>query len=335
MKKKILSMILASLMTLTLASCGSSSASNESAGGTASADQTLDWPKDTVTITLPYNAGGDTDTYCRLIAKGLQDKFGENVVVVNMTGGSGIVAAKEVMAKKPDGYNLFFTHTGAALVQEASGVIDFSYVDDFTNIATAVQDNTYVVVAKTDSGWTNLEDMIAEAKANPGTIRYSQVFGSGTQYVSAQMEQAMGIEFNELDVGTGSAERLAAFMGGQVDLMAINYMNIADYIETGDFIALGVCAPERVPNLDVPTFIEQGYDVVFQKNYELKAPLGTDQAIVDLVTDAVKEITESPEFATEVAKFYAEPFYRTPEEMVEQDKAEIVELEAFFAALEK
>lgn len=60
----------------------------------------------------------------------------------------------------------------------------------------------------------------------------------------------MGIKFNALDVGTGSAERLAALMGDQVDVMVVNYLNVKDYIEKGDFVVYGVCAPERNPGME-------------------------------------------------------------------------------------
>lgn len=93
--------------------------------GAGSSSKDVKWPTKAVTVTLPYKAGGDTDVYCRLMSKRLSDKFKQNFVVVNMTGGSGIVAAKTIMAAKPDGYNILFNHSGASLVQEATGVADF------------------------------------------------------------------------------------------------------------------------------------------------------------------------------------------------------------------
>lgn len=309
---------------------GSAQAEAGKSAGAAGAE--TDWPTKTVTVTLPYNAGGDTDTYCRLMCQKLGEKFGQNFVVVNMTGGSGIVAAKTIMAAEPDGYNILFNHTGASLVQEATKTADFSYTDDFTNVATIAQDNTYTIVSKKESGWENLEDMVAYAKEHPGEVRYSQVFGSVTHYVCSMMEKEMGIEFNKLDVGTGAAERLAAFMGGQVDVLAVNYINVKDYVENGDFIVLGVCSEERNPGMeDFKTMKEQGYNVVSSKNYEVKFPKGADQAIVDKLSAAVKEISEDEEFAKTLATYYAVPYYRDAAQMTEEDKAEVESLKAFFA----
>lgn len=320
--KKLFSLLLTAILIFT--ACGEKENNSQQSGGD------VNWPTKTVTITLPYNAGGDTDTYARLMARKLEEKFGQTFVVVNMTGGSGIVAAKTIMAAKPDGYNILFNHTGASLVQEATGTADFSYTDDFANVATIAQDNTYVLVAKKGK-WENLEDMIAYAKANPGKVRYSQVHGSVTHYVASKLEDTMGIELNKLDVGTGAAERLAAFMGDQVDLLAVNYINIRDYVEKGDFIILGVFSNERNKGMeDFPTFKEQGYDIVSSKNYEIKFPKGTDEKIVQKLSEAIKEITEDKEFVEQLEKYYAIPFYRDAETTNREDKEEVNRLKEYF-----
>ena len=320
--KKLFSLLLTAILIFT--ACGEKGNNSQQNAGD------VNWPTKTVTITLPYNAGGDTDTYARLMARKLEEKFGQTFVIVNMTGGSGIVAAKTIMAAKPDGYNILFNHTGASLVQEATGTADFSYTDDFANVATIAQDNTYVLVAKKGK-WENLEDMIAYAKANPGKVRYSQVHGSVTHYVASKLEDTMGIELNKLDVGTGAAERLAAFMGDQVDLLAVNYINIRDYVEKGDFIILGVFSNERNKGMeDFPTFKEQGYDIVSSKNYEIKFPKGTDEKIVQKLSEAIKEITEDKEFVEQLEKYYAIPFYRDAETTNREDKEEVDRLKEYF-----
>lgn len=337
MKKNRMAMILmAGALAASLTACSQKEEATQAAAGAnnnaeASTGET-DWPKSAVTVTLPYNAGGDTDTYCRLMCQKLGEKFGQNFVVVNMTGGSGVVAAKSIMAENPDGYNILFNHTGASLVQEATGVADFSYTDDFTNVATIAADNTYVVVAKAGKEWESIDGMIEYAKAHPGELRYANVYGSATHHVSLQMEKTMGIEMNNLDVGSDSAERLAAFMGDQVDIFAANYMNVKDFIENGDFKVLGVCAPERIPGAeDFKTFKEQGYEVITRKNYEIKLPKGADPAIVEKLSAAIKEIAEDPEFEETLAKYYAQPFYRDSETTSSEDRAEVEELKAYFS----
>ena len=318
------------LATVLLAGCGGKGGKAPAAGGAKKA--AVKWPTKNVTVILPYNAGGDTDTYCRLMAKKLGEKYKQNFVVVNMTGGSGIVAAKTVMAAKPDGYNILFNHTGASLVQEATGVADFSYTDGFANVATIAQDNSYVVCVKKTSGWKDLKEFVAYCKANPGKVRFSNVYGSINHYLAAQMEETMGISMDKLDVGTGASERLAAFMGNQVDVYAANFLNVRDYVEKGDFIVLGVCSAKPVPGMEkFKTFTEQGYKIVVSKNYEVKLPKETNQAIIDELANEIKVITADADFKATLAKYYAQPEFRDAATMGKDDKAEVEALKKYFA----
>lgn len=321
-----------------LTACGgSSSGTAASTAPAASGAVDIKWPTGSVSVILPYKAGGDTDTYCRALFQGVGAKLGQTFVVTNLEGGSGIVAAMDVMNKKNDGYTILFNHTGASLVQEATGTVDFSYTGDFTNVCTVAADKTYVLVALGANGqyknyahgWNTLEDMLAAAKAAPGTIRYSTVFGSTTQYVGQMLEKQAGVSFDNIDVGTSAGDRMAALMGGQVDIVAINYMNVADYIENGDLICLGVMSDTPVEGINFPTFTEQGYDtVVSTKKYEVKFPKGTDDAIVQKLADACKEVVESADFAATLKKYYAEPLWRDAATMNAEDPAEVEALKA-------
>ena len=348
--KKLLSAVLATVMAASLAACGGSAApattaapaATQAAGGAetqAAAASETDWPKGTINVTVPYNAGGDTDTYCRALFDRIAKKTGATFVVTNLTGGSGMVAAMDVMGKKPDGNTILFNHTGASLVQEATGTAEFSYTNDFTNCATVALDQTYALCAVSPTGqykqyskgFSDLPGMIEFAKANPGVLRYSTVFGSTTEYVGRRLETLAGVQFDNIDVGTSTGDRLAALLGGQVELCANNYMNVADYIEAGDLVCLGIMANERVDGIDFPTFKEQGYDVVNAKKYEVKFPKGTDQAIVDKLSALCKEVTEDPEFAEVLKKYYAEPFYRDAATMNVEDPQEVEDLKANLA----
>ena len=301
-----------------------------------------EWPTGTVNVVLPYGAGGDTDTYCRQLFQRVSKITGQTFVIINQQGGSGIVAAMDVMNKPNDGYTLLFNHTGAALVQEATGMVDFSYTKDFENCCTVAIDETYSLVAispegefKQDSkGWKSLADMIAYAKENPGKVRYSTVFGSTTEYVGTMLERQAGVEFDNINVGTSGGERMAAMLGGQVDILAANYMQVKDYIEKGDLICLAVMSKQRVPGIDYPTFTELGYDkVVTAKKYEVKFPKGTDKAIVDKLAGICKQIVlEDKSYADVLKVYFAQPLYRDAEQMNKEDPEEVKELTEGLAA---
>lgn len=302
----------------------------------------VDWPTKTVSVILPYGAGGDTDTYCRQLFQRVGKILNQTFVVINEQGGSGIVAAMDVLNKPNDGYTLLFNHTGAALVQEATGMVDFSYTTSFENCCTVAVDATYSLVAVSPNGeykqyskgWKNLEDMLKYAKENPGKVRYSTVFGSTTEYVGVMLERQAGVTFDNINVGTASGERLAAMLGGQVDILAANYMNIKDYIEKGDLVCLGVMSKARVPGIDFPTFVEQGYDkVVTEKKYEIKFPKGTDRAIVDKLAEVCKQVVvDDPSYGEVLKVYFAQPLYRDAEQMNREDPQEVADLAAAWEA---
>lgn len=328
--KKTLSLIMAVLMvctTLLLSGCGEKPAES---GDSTPAE--LDWPKENITLVVPYSAGGDTDTYARQLAQGLSKELGTNVVVVNTTGGSGVVASSSVMTAKNDGYTALFHHTGVMLTQEAAGSNEFSFFDDFEVVGTAARDDTYALIVRKDSAYQTLEDFIAYAKANPGQVRYSVTYFGATHAVAEAMERSMGIEMNCIDVGSSTADRLTAFMADQCDVLVVNYMNIADYVENGDFTVLGICAEERLPGLeDIPTLAEQGYEVIQPKQYEVRLPKGTDPAIVEKLSAAMETVVNSEAFGETLTTYYATPFYRNAADTIEQDKATVAELQEFFA----
>ncbi|MBQ3403621.1 MAG: tripartite tricarboxylate transporter substrate binding protein [Synergistaceae bacterium] len=323
--RKILAVIAIALMVLALA--GSSLAA--------------DWPAKTVNVILPYGAGGDTDTYCRQLFQRVSKITGQTFVVINEQGGSGIVAAMDVMNKPNDGYTLLFNHTGASLVQEATGMVDFSYTTNFENCCTVAIDETYSLVAispegeykQYSKGWKTLAEMLDYAKANPGKVRYSTVFGSTTEYVGTMLENQAGVQFDNINVGTSGGERMAAMLGGQVDILAANYMQVKDYIEKGDLVCLAVMSKQRVPGIDYPTFAELGYDkVVTAKKYEIKFPKGTDKAIVSRLAEICRQIVlEDPTYAEVLKVYFAQPLYRDAEQMNAEDPAEVKELEAGLA----
>ena len=323
-RKSILILLVIGLLSTFLVGCNESS-------NTVSNEGETDWPKETVTVIVPYGAGGDTDTYARQMSALLQKELGENFVVVNTTGGAGVVASTSVLGAKPDGYTALFHHTGVMLTQEAAGVNEFSFIDDFELVASVARDDTYALIAKADSEWTTLEDMISWAKANPGELRFSSTYFGATHAVAELMHSTMGIEMDLIDVGSGTSDRLTAFMQDQCDVLVVNYMNIADYVEKGDFVVLGICAEERLPGLEeFPTLKEQGYDVVQSKIYEVRLPKGTDQAIVDKFSESIEKVVQTDEFKEILATYYAMPFYRDAETATSENLAEIELLKELF-----
>lgn len=333
MKKKLVStLIVAVLLSTFLMGCNNKVPSTEPTGSGINKGE-KEWPKETVTMVVPYGAGGDTDTYCRQLSTLLQKELGANFIVVNTTGGAGVIASTSVLNAKPDGYTALFHHTGVMLTQEAAEANEFSFIDDFEVVATVARDDTYALIAKADSKWTTLEDMISWAKEHPGELRYSVTYYGATHAVATLIESTMGIELNQIDVGSGTSDRLTAFMADQCDVLVVNYMNIADYVENGDFVVLGICADERPDGLEqFPTLKEQGYDIVQSKIYEVRLPKNTDKDIVDKLSSAIEKVVSTDEFKNILETYYAMPYYRDAATTISEDLNEVEQLKGMFKA---
>ena len=311
--KKLVALFLALAMTLALVACGQKETKdpqdNPEQNDTEQA-QTTDWPKRTITMQVGFKAGGDTDYYARMLAQYLEGILGETVVVVNTAGVNGQVAAREVMESEPDGYTCYFTHT-VSWYQEACGTVDgFSYIDDFEPAGIAVADKTFCIAMRADSGIKTVDDLVAYLKDNPEGLSVSTSYAGLADYVVYQFEKATGVKMEGVDIGSNATDRVVGLLNGSVDILPINYSNIADYVTTGEVVVLGVCADERCAYLpDVPTLAEQGVDCSATKYYYVNFPKGTDSAIIERFTEAMKAVTEMPEFAEAISTFNGEPCY--------------------------
>ncbi len=347
--KRILSLILVLLLAASIIGCGKKTdapaepevteaptaqepeAAAEPAQPTEEPAPQTDWPKKVVQIIVPYNAGGDTDLYARAVAKQLEKTLGQTFVIINTAGASGMTAAQDMLDAAPDGYTCLFTHT-AKLTQEAVGLTDFSFVNDFVTGGNMVLDSTFMMIASAKGPYQTLEDVITASAAAPESVRYSQVYGSLAHCAAVQLEDAAGIKLKWLDVGSSNGDKIAALLSDQVDLIAVNYSTVKDYIANGDFVCLGIMSEERIPTLpEFPTFVEQGYNVVADKRYSFSFPKGTEDAIIAKLNEAFAVIAVDPEFIADVESYNGTVHYTNPEETYAYESATVERFRELFA----
>lgn len=284
---------------------------------TGGAVQAADWPSGPIKVIVPYGAGGDTDYNARTLAKYLEPELGVAMPVVNITGAGGSVGAREALGAKPDGQTVLFFHT-AMLVNAASGIADFTW-KDFELACVAGREPGGVLVTQPDKPWDSATDLIEASKAEPNSIDLTTNTGATTYLVGSLLNQEGGA-FNFVDVG-GSANRLTAALGGNVDVSQNPLGQVKPYIDAGELKALGSTAAERPEGLpDVPTLKEQGIDVVFQYEYFYLFPKGTSEEIVSGFCDAVETVvTGNEEYASEIKSTYLqEPFFARGDEATQR-----------------
>lgn len=302
--KRILAALLTVLMLSSLAGCGGSTDSSTDAGGTTDAtvaDAGSEWPNKTITIVVPYAAGGDTDFHARLLAQYAAEKLGVNIVVENIAGANGAQGMLQVMDSDPDGYTCLFFHD-SMLTNYLVGICDYNYTD-LKVCAATISDNSYVLAVNSDSGYTSLQDVVDAAKAEPGQLLYASSVGGYSYYLGRKFEQAYDVDFNIVDAG-GGTDRNAALLAGTIDTNCNPYGVMKSYFDSGDFTAVACLSDERNPLFpDVPTAAEQGYDWIAERHYFLSFPKDTDDAIVEKMAGVIEEICQDPEFikATEDA----------------------------------
>jgi tripartite-type tricarboxylate transporter receptor subunit TctC len=300
MKKALCASLLSACMTLT-------------AGSAFAADAT-DWPTRPVQVVVIANAGGDTDFNARMMAKYFTQITGKPMVVTNMAGGGGTIAAEQVKGSAPDGSTILFTHTGQMIVNEVAGLTEDSF-EAFDVACIAGVDKGAVFVSSKSSGLTSIEQLIEKAKAQPNTITYGTEMGSYSHLQGLKFEKLTGAKMKLVDAGTVS-EKVVALLGERIDLGAISYGSVQDYVASGEMVALGQPNAERNSLLgEVKTFKEQGVDYVMDKPYVVAFPKGTDPAIVQKMADIMKQITEMPAYADELKSTFKQPvsYYGTEE----------------------
>lgn len=327
--KKFVSILLALVLVLSLAACGSTETSStetaettaapaeeveaeEAASSEESVEETA-WPEKTVTIIVPFNNGGDSDYNARVLTTYLQEELGEVFVIENISGSGGAIGSTEAAAADPDGYTILSNHNSLQ-ISNISGLTETS-LDDFEIVGIYAQNPGDVVAVSASSGITNMDELVAASQEKKLSIATN--IGATTQIMSFMLGEYANL--TQVDVGAIS-DKVVALLGGQVDIIIGPYGNIAPYVESGDFNIIGVCTEERAAAYpDIPTLKEQGYDVVWQTSFFMGFPKGTDQAIVDKFTAALKKIvTTNEDYAADIlGAYYETPVWYDADEALE------------------
>lgn len=267
----------------------------------------VDYPTKPIELVLPVKAGGDTDVNGRIFAKYLSKGLGQPVVVINMGGAGGSIGAKEVLNSPADGYKAMWYHN-STILNNLTGVTDINYTD-FKVASVPLIDETAILVARTDSGWKDLSDMIKYAKENPNKVRVGMETATLAHLVPVMVEQKMDVDFNIVDIGAGAA-RLSGLIGGQIDMFFVQYGLVKDYIEAGEFVALCALSDERNPLYpDIPTAKELECDLTFDKFFYFAFPKDTPDEIVQRFNEAVEAAVAEPDLQTAFEKLYLFPEY--------------------------
>ena len=286
--------------------------------GAASAQNDVKWPTKPVQVIVPAGAGGDTDFNARQVARYFEKITGKPMIVTNVNGGSGTIGTSQVKGAAPDGNTILFAHTGLLIVNEVSGLNDYSY-EAFDISCIPAVDKGNVLVAGKKSGLKSVQEVIAKAKAQPNSVVYGTELGGFSHLQGLVFQKLAGIQLKIVDTGSAS-DKITSLLGGRIDLGAITFGAVKDYAATGDMNIVGQYPSERNPLLgDVKTFKEQGVDFGIEKSYLIAFPKGTNPAIVKKMADVMQQISKDPTYAKALEDGFKQPvaFYHTQEALTQ------------------
>ncbi len=273
------------------------------------------WPTKAVKVVVPQAPGGATDVFARYLGQRLSAKWGQAVVIENKAGAAGVVGTDAVAKSAPDGYTFLFTYAGSQAVnQSLYAKIPFDSVKDFQPIAT-VATIPFLLVVGPNSPHKTFKDLIAAAKAKPGSVTYA-TSGSGSinHLLSESLKVEAGIDMVHVPYKAISAA-MTDVMGGQVDNAFAAVPSAIQLVRGGKLRALAVSSAKRNSSgPEIPTIAEMGYpsfDVSPWWGY--LAPAGTPRAIVDKVNADIAEILKTPEVQAFFKDQGAEPLVNTPD----------------------
>ncbi|SHN68564.1 tripartite tricarboxylate transporter substrate binding protein [Bradyrhizobium erythrophlei] len=271
-----------------------------SAARPSSAMVAMDWPTHTISMIVPFPAGGQADLAARPIAHALEQILGKSVIVDNRAGGAGGAIGNAAAARaEPDGYTLLMTLSSLAVLPEADRLFDrpaVYEVSQFAPVARVLADPTLLAIPAS-APWKTLEEFVADARKRPGEIRYGSSGPYGTLHVAMEMFAASaGIKLQHIPY-RGAAPALNAILTGTVDAVASAPGTLRQLVDDGKMRVLANWGAERIASFpDLPTFKERGYqDVEFYIWAGLFAQKALPQPIMTRLREAMAQSVKNPE----------------------------------------
>ncbi len=284
-----------------------------------------DYPASLIRIVVAFPPGGPTDFVARLLADKLKTLLGQGVIIENKPGANAAIGADYVAKAKPDGYTLFFTTSGAVVINpHMRPDLPYDPVRDFAPVSLLV--NTMeVLVVKADSPIKSVPDLVALARSNPqGIVMASTGVGSPPHLALELIKGATGANIVHVPY-RGAAQAVTDVIGGQVLAMFADLPVLIPQIRGGTLRAIGVGSRSRAPILpDVPTLDEQGVPGVYADNwYALFAPAKTPAPVIAKLNAAIATALADPELARRLNDVGAVPAAGTPGELADFLKSEL------------
>ena len=273
------------------------------------------FPSRTISIVVPFPAGGTADLLPRLVAEQIRPMLGQTVIVENKPGAAGNIGTEGVWRSAPDGYTLI---NAPQLTFSVNHMLNPNLRFDPRKLEPVSVLATYptVLFAKADLPANTLPELIAYAKANPGKVNYaSQGRGQIGHLTLEALKLRAGIDMMHVPY-RGSAPAINDLLAGQVEVLADNLLSGMQHVQNGKLKLIAVGGKERLkafPN--AATFAETLPGFYSDTWMAIAAPPGTPKEVTKKLSDSIAKALQSPDLRRRIEELQADPFGSTPEQM--------------------
>lgn len=283
-----------------------------------------DWPSQSITMVVPWPAGGPSDIAARPLAQSLHEQLGVSVVVDNRAGAGGNIGSNMVVKGEPDGHTLLVTASGPVAINPyLYKNMPYDAEKDITPVSNLLR-VPLVLVAHPDVPAKSLEELLAHIRSEKGAFQWASAGYGTTQHLTGELFRKTG-DLDMIHVPyKGTAPAISDLLGGHVPMMFDSTIAIVPHIKAGSVRAIAITSAERSPLLpDVPTFKELGMaDMQAYAWYGMFVRSGTPAEIVNKLNAAAAKFMESPQYQRIMADTGSENVADTPENFAAFVRAE-------------
>lgn len=258
------------------------------------------YPEKPISMIVTWPAGGTTDVIARLVAEPWGEALGQPIAVVNRTGGGGSLGTQAALDAPKDGYTILMTTSGNHILTPLKSDVGYTY-EDFVPIGQAAS-RTLVLAVRDESPWQNLDDMVADAEADPGQYTFGAVPVGMPHLTLNSLANEAGIELLHVPQ-QGGAPGATALLSGDVDMLPASTGTVASNLQAGKMRGLAVFNQERDPAFpDIPTAAEQGYEVYGNPFTGPAVARGVPDDVIDELRTTFAEVVQDPAFQEKARK---------------------------------
>jgi tripartite-type tricarboxylate transporter receptor subunit TctC len=282
------------------------------------------YPSKPVRVVVPFAAGGAVDQLARILGARLQESFGQPVVVENRAGAGGTTGANDVAKAAPDGYTILQNTNGQAISPAIYRSLPYDVVKDFIPV-TQIVASQLVLVASPKLNATSVRELIALAKAKPGSLNYGMTGVGNPLHLTMEMfKTAAGVDIQAVPY-KGDAGIFPALITGEIQVAVVPMATSLGHVQAGSVRALAIGGAKRSAALpDVPTVAESGLPGFESTSWQgWFVPANTPREVVAIIQRAAAKALTAPDLLERLRVTGNEPVGSTPEEFEARFKVDL------------